>query len=85
MPTYLFLDRSTGEIVEEVLRMSEYDKFVRDHPHFERYHGQPANLASDVSANRRSRRWGFSQQQSGCEGESRILACNCARHRLSRG
>jgi hypothetical protein len=35
MPTYNFKDKKSGEISEEVLKMSELDKFVRKNPHLE--------------------------------------------------
>lgn len=36
MPTYDFRNRETGEYEEHVIRMSEYDQFVKDHPELER-------------------------------------------------
>jgi len=35
MPTYTFLDNSTGEYFEKVLRMSELDKFLEENPNIE--------------------------------------------------
>jgi hypothetical protein len=37
MPTYEFRNVETGEIVERVMRMSEYDDFVKNNPHLERF------------------------------------------------
>ena len=38
MPTYTFKNKETGEIVEKVMKMSEYDNFLSINPQFERYH-----------------------------------------------
>ena len=38
MPTYTFKNKETGEIVEKVMKISEYDTFMSSNPHFERYH-----------------------------------------------
>ena len=84
MPTYIFLNRNTDQLVEEVLRMSEYDAFVRKHPHLERYHDVPANFAPEITESRRKKTRLFSQEQPSCEGKKRQYTCNCLRHRLSR-
>lgn len=39
MAVYDFINRDTGEITERVMSMSEYDKFMADNPHLERYYG----------------------------------------------
>ena len=39
MPTYTFRDLNTNEISEHVMRISEYDEFVKNNPQLERYHG----------------------------------------------
>lgn len=39
MPTYDFRNKETGEIVEVVVRIAEYDKFCHDNQHLERYYG----------------------------------------------
>ena len=39
MPTYDFKNKQTGEIVEVIIRISEYDKFCEDNQHLERYYG----------------------------------------------
>src|SRR5210317_1613963 len=36
MPTYDSRNRETGEYEEHIIRMSEYDQFVEDHPELER-------------------------------------------------
>ena len=84
MPTYIFLNRNTNQLIEEVLRMSEYDAFVRKHPHLERYHDVSANLASQIIESRRKKNRLSSQEQTSCEGKKMQLTCNCLRHRLSR-
>jgi len=38
MPTYVFKNIETNEIVEHEFKMSEYDKFVSEHPELSRYH-----------------------------------------------
>jgi len=84
MPTYIFLNRNTGQLVEEVLRISDYDAFVCKHPHLERYHDEPANFASEITQSRREKTRLFSQEQPSCEGKKMQYTCNCLRHRLSR-
>ena len=84
MPTYIFLNRNTDQLIEEVLRMSEYDAFVRKHPHLERYHDVPANLASQITESRRKKTRLLSQEQQACEGKKMQYTCNCLQHRLSR-
>lgn len=39
MPTYDFKDTRTGEVIEVVISISEYDKFKSDNPHLERHYG----------------------------------------------
>lgn len=39
MPTYDFKNKETGEIIEVVVRIAEYDKFCEDNGHLERYYG----------------------------------------------
>lgn len=36
MPTYTWKNRTTGEVTDRYLHMSEYDDFERDNPHLER-------------------------------------------------
>ena len=38
MPTYVFKNKETDEVVEHVMRMSEYDQFVKDNPVLERHY-----------------------------------------------
>lgn len=35
MPTYTFKDKETGDIIERVMKMSEYDSFKEKHPELE--------------------------------------------------
>ena len=37
MPSYVFRDVNTGEIVEHTMKMSEYDTFKENNPNLERY------------------------------------------------
>lgn len=50
MPTYAFRDKATGNISEIILRMSEYDQYVKDHPNLERFFtpDQALNIISGV-------------------------------------
>jgi len=38
MPTYVFKNTDTDEIVEKVMRISEYDQFIKDNPNFQRHY-----------------------------------------------
>lgn len=38
MPQYEFKNKETGEVMEVILRISEYDQWKADHPEYERYH-----------------------------------------------
>lgn len=48
MPTYTFLDNSTGEYFEKVLRISERDKFLEDNPNIEPAFLDPPMLGDPV-------------------------------------
>lgn len=37
MPTYVFRDKNTNEISEQVMRMSEHSDFMIQNPHLEMY------------------------------------------------
>ena len=37
MPTYTFKDINTQEVLEYVIKMSEYDDFVQKNPNLQRY------------------------------------------------
>jgi hypothetical protein len=37
MPTYTFRNKDTGEIFDHVMRMSEYDDYMKNNPHVERH------------------------------------------------
>lgn len=56
MPTYVFLDRQTDELVEYKLKISEYDQFKLDNPHLERYIDSAPRIAYDgaVSIDKRT-------------------------------
>ncbi len=38
MPTYQFKNTLTDEIFEEVMRISEYDEYMKNNPHVIRHH-----------------------------------------------
>jgi len=38
MPTYEFVNKTTGKIEEHMMSMSAYDAFKADNPHLERYY-----------------------------------------------
>ena len=38
MPQYEFKNKDTGEVMEVVLRLSEYDQWKNDNPSWERHH-----------------------------------------------
>lgn len=38
MPTYLFKNTKTGEVVEHVIKIAQYDSFVETNPDLERYY-----------------------------------------------
>ena len=38
MPTYVFKNTKTEDIIEVIMRISELDDFMKDNPDFERYH-----------------------------------------------
>ena len=46
MPTYTFMNLESGIEYDEVMSMSEYDKFMEDNPNVERVF-QPVALAGD--------------------------------------
>lgn len=45
MPTYDFLNTKTEEVEEHVMKMAEYDDFVKDNPHLQRQFTAPALLS----------------------------------------
>ena len=46
MPTYTMRDKNTDEVFEQFMRISEYDKYMRDNPNIERYHEGAAGIVS---------------------------------------
>lgn len=53
MPTYQFVDKNNGEIVEHTMRIAELDEFKANNPHLERYFC-PENLPGFGDASRMS-------------------------------
>jgi hypothetical protein len=49
MPTYTFKDKTTNELVEHVMKMSEYDQFVQENPNLERTFEDSPGLVSGVA------------------------------------
>lgn len=49
MPTYTFRNKDTGEIFEHVMKMSEYDDYMKSNPSIERYHEAPATLVDPAT------------------------------------
>lgn len=49
MPTYTLRNKETGEIFEHVMKMSEYDDYMKSHPSIERYHEAPATLVDPTT------------------------------------
>jgi hypothetical protein len=47
MPVYEFKNSETNEIVEKILRISEYDQFVKDNPELVRHYSTAPSLTSD--------------------------------------
>lgn len=54
MPTYSFVNKETGEEFELLLKMSERDQFLRDHPHVQSIITAPA-IVSGVSTSSQNR------------------------------
>jgi glutathionyl-hydroquinone reductase len=46
MPSYDFLNTKTEEVEEHIMKMSEYDDFVKDNPHLQRQFTAPALISS---------------------------------------
>lgn len=49
MPTYTFRNTETGEIFEHVMKISEYDDYMKSNPSIERYHEAPATLVDPAN------------------------------------
>jgi len=46
MPTYTFIDKSTEEVFDVIISMRDYDEYLKEHPHHERYFDQAPLLIS---------------------------------------
>jgi hypothetical protein len=44
MPTYTLRNIETGEIFDHVMKMSEYDNYMKSNPTIERYHEAAATI-----------------------------------------
>jgi hypothetical protein len=51
MPQYEFKNKETGEVIDVILRLSEYDQWKSDHPEYERHHS-PSSAPKLVSETR---------------------------------
>ena len=49
MPTYIFKIKETSEVVEYVMKMSEYDEFVSKNLHLERFINIVPHIADPVT------------------------------------
>lgn len=52
MPTYTWKNKETGEITENILRMSELDAYKESNPHLERYFADTPGFADPVRLGR---------------------------------
>jgi hypothetical protein len=48
MPQYEFKNKETGEVIDVILRISEYDQWKNDNPNWVRYHS-PASTPKLIS------------------------------------
>ena len=48
MPTYTLRNKESGEIFEKVMKMSEYDEYMKANPTIERCHLDAASLGDPV-------------------------------------
>jgi predicted nucleic acid-binding Zn ribbon protein len=46
MPIYEFRNNETGEETEVILRIAEYDEYVKNNPHLSRFFSKPPALTS---------------------------------------
>jgi hypothetical protein len=49
MPTYSFKDKTTGEEFDAFMSISELDKFLEDHPHYEKLLSAPHFLGAQMN------------------------------------
>ena len=45
---YTFRNKETEEIIDITMKLSEYDDYVTNNPHMERYHGEPPSIGDPV-------------------------------------
>jgi hypothetical protein len=61
MATYTFVNTTTGEVEEHVMRMTEYDNFKESNPHLERYFESAAAISyngrGDLSGGKTDNTW----------------------------
>ena len=53
MPTYSFRNSKTGKVFDDMMPMSERDKYLKDNPHLEAVPTMPA-IVSGVAGGRRT-------------------------------
>jgi hypothetical protein len=49
MPTYTLRNIETGEIFDHVMKMSEYDDYMKSNPTIERYHEAAASIVDPAT------------------------------------
>ena len=47
MPVYDFINRTTSEVVEKIVSISDYDEFLINNPDLTRYYGNQVNPIAD--------------------------------------
>lgn len=61
MPTYEFLNKTTGKIEEHTMSIKAYDAFKQGNSHLERYHGEAPSFnyagAGDVLGKKTDNTW----------------------------
>lgn len=48
MPSYEFRNRETGEVVDIVMKISEYDEFAKNNPVYERYFSEAPTIGDSI-------------------------------------
>ncbi len=52
MPLYDFLNKETGESEEHMVKLADYDQFIKDNPHLQReFTTAPAGIISHAGGN----------------------------------
>lgn len=46
MPVYEFRNKETEEVIDVMLKLSEYDNFIKENPHLERHYSTAPGLTS---------------------------------------